>query len=820
MLKHVLFILIFIPICLFGQQTKISGVVKDIASGEPIAFAKIQFVGSKIGVETDSLGQYILETYYATDSVRCFASGYKTMTFPIKKDKKQELNINLSIQLSEIEEVVVLPPDELPSVRLHKKIVKNKPINDREKLESYEYEVYNKIQLDLNNLGDKFKNKGLVKKMDLILGYIDSIENKKNYLPVVFTESLSDYYYVKNPTRKKEVQKASRVVGIDNVQLDQIVGEMYLDINIYDNNIKVINRTFISPIASFARNHYHFLIVDSAYIDKYWCYKMTYRPKRDGEMTFEGEMWVHDTTYAIKSIKGTISPNANINLVQDLVFEQNFEMVEHEVWMLTEEKIFADFNLLNKTSLYGVYGRKYSSRKHFKINQTYPDKFYNSPNNVDALDSAKLRSQAYWETHRHVPLSFKEVKITEMADNLRKQPFFKNMQSVTQMLVTGYFPYGYFEFGHIYKLFSYNPAEKFRMGFAIRTSNKFSKRLELGAKGYYGFGDNKFKYGATARFNVTPKKRGMLSAYYSYDIEQIGTSAKSSQVGTTFGTLIRTGPLDKLTFVEKTGINFEKDIHKDFIAFTGFEWKNYVPVGKADYVKKNLETGAIDSIRSVTATEVTLRIRWAKDEDFIGGHFDRVSIIKSRYPELSFQAILGIKGALGSDYQYQKYEFELNHRQTLGPAGYMRYGFSLGFIHGTAAYPFLKVHEGSQSYYLSKSNFNMMRFYEFVSDKYVDAYVENHWGGLFLNYIPWVKKLQWRFVTSARTAWGMLDQRHEKAMLLPDFIKRFNDTPYLEVSLGIENIFKFARVDLFYRVTHQVPGRSPLGVRAKFEFAL
>jgi len=819
MLKIGLLILLCLPLTLLSQQTRVQGTVVDAVSGEALPFAKVQFVDSKIGTITDSVGVFFLETYYATDSLRISLTGYISKTVFVKRDKENTIHVALEMMLSEFEELTILPPDELPSVKLHKKIVRNKPINDREKLESYEYELYNKIQFDLNNIGDKFKERGVVKKIDLILDYLDSVENGKNYLPIIFTEGLSDYYYTKNPKRKKEVLKATRIVGIENVQLDQFLGEMYMDINVYENNINIINRTFISPISSVARSYYNFLLLDSQFVDNQWCYLMTFRPKREGDMAFIGEMWIHDTTYAVKSIKGSIAPWANINYIQDLQFEQKFEMVEKEVWMLTEEKIFADFKLTQKSKLYGAFARKYSSRKNFVINKPHPAEFYKSNSTVEKLDDADKRDEAYWIAHRHVPLNFQQIGIINMIDSLKATPFYRRFQSLTYLVGTGYYPVGKFEYGNLFNMFSYNQVEKFRFGVAIRTSNQFSRRLEFGGKVYYGFGDRAFKYGGSIRYNVTPKKRGMLSMFYNYDIEQIGASPKSSQVGSTFGTLFRTGPLDKLTFVEKAGINFEKDVHKDIILFTALEWKEYTPLGLANYIRFNEATGTHDTINRIRTSEITFRFRWAKDEEFVGGAFDRVSV-KSRYPVISFQTIVGLKDILKSNYSYQKFELALDHRVTLGTLGYIRYGFAGGFILGEAAYPFLKVHEGNQSFYLSKTSFNMLNFFEFISDRYTDVYVENHWGGLFLNYIPGVKKLKWRFVTSARTTWGMISPRHEKQMILPSFTKQFGNTPYLEVSLGLENIFKFFRVDVFYRATHQIPGASPFGVRARFEILL
>ena len=210
------------------------------------------------------------------------------------------------------------------------------------------YELYNKIQLDLNNIGEKFDNKGIVKKLDLVMNYLDSADNGKNYLPVLLSETLSDFYFQNNPKKKREIIHGTHITGVDNLQLYQLLGDMYLDINIYDNSINLFNKAFISPVANNARSFYKFYLEDSTFIEDQWCYKLRFVPKRTGDMTFEGEMWIHDTTYAVKQVSGSISPWANINYVKALYFEQHFDMVAPEVWMLTKEKLFADFNITKK----------------------------------------------------------------------------------------------------------------------------------------------------------------------------------------------------------------------------------------------------------------------------------------------------------------------------------------------------------------------------------------------------------------------------------------------------------------------------------------
>lgn len=803
----------------FSQKTMVEGVVIDGVSGQPMPFVTIRFQDSKIGTFSDTLGRYSFNTYYATDSLVFSFSGYITKTVSVVRDQSQEINIKLEVLQTEVEEVYVRPPDELPSTILHKKLVAHKPINNKEKLDSYEYEVYNKVQLDLNNLGENFTERGIVQKLDVVMQYLDSAENGKNYLPVIISESLSNFYFKNKPLKKKEVVKATRISGVESVQLNQFLGDMYLDVNIYDNYVYLFNKSFISPAANFARSFYRFYLEDSTFIGNQWCYKLTFKPKRSGDLTFEGEMWIHDTTYAIKHFKADISPGTNINYVQGLYIEHEFELVAPEVWMLTSEKMIADLKITQKTEIYGFYGRRNSTRRNYVINQARAETFYNSNSTVEIEDGATTRSDDYWRAVRHEPLSEQEQGIDNMIDSLNEMRFFKTLKNVIYLATTGYFPLGKIEIGSAFSLVTNNPVEGWRTALALRTSNNFSRRIEFGGKVAYGFLDQEFKYGGSIRYNITPKKRGMLTAYYNYDIEQIGQSPTAASIGSTFGTLLRTGPLDKLTFVEKIGANLEKDFGKDIILYGGFEWKEYTALGNANYIRTNV-TGGFDTITRIQATEITGRFRWAKDEEFISGAFDRSSV-RSKYPVFSIQGIFGIKGLFGADYNYQKYDLVVEQTRSIGFLGRIRYSVNFGYINGSAAYPFLKVHEGNQSYWLTVNAFNKMDFFEFISDKYVTLLIENHWDGLFLDRIPLIKKLKWRLVSTYRMAYGQIDDKHLENMLLPEFTKSFGDTPYAEVALGIENIFKVGRVDVFWRLSHLDPGVkvtdiSNFGVRARY----
>jgi hypothetical protein len=799
-------------LALWSQQTNISGTVTD-KKGDPLSYVQIQFLDSKIGTKSDSLGQFNISTYYPTDTIVFRLIGYQTERIKVKKDLSQVLEVKMQTQDKEIAEIYLKAPLETRGAQLHRRIIQYKDVNNKEKLNAYQYHLYNKIQLDASNLDSGLINNPLVDRLSIVKNYLQNDSSEKSLLPVILSESVSDFYYLKEPKLKKEQVEATHITGVDNMQMTQFLGDMALELNIYDNIYDLFNKSFISPLAPFARSYYQFYLDDSTFIGSDWCYKLRFVPKRTGDLVFEGHMWVNDTTYAIKRIEANIAPGANLNYIQEFYFEHTFEQVQKEVWMLTSEKMVLSFKITEKSKFLGLVGRKYSQRSNFIINAPKPEAFYRSTNTVDVLNNAKVRSEQEWAALRPITLNEKELRIQEMVDSLEAQPFYQNMRKLTYLASTGYWPIHKIELGSVASLVSANPVENLRVALALRTSNEFSKRLELGGRLAYGFGDERFKYNLKLRYNITPQKRGMLTAYYNYDIEQIGQAPTAASMGTSFVTFLSTAPFDKLTFVQKTGVSLEKDVKKDLILYGALEWKNYTPLGLATYQ----QVSGFDTLQisQLTATELTTRIRWTKDEEFLSGSFDRTAL-RSPYPILSFQGIFGFKDLLRSNYRYQKYEFQFEHNTQLGVLGRMRYGFTLGYINGTAAYPLLKVHEGNQSLWLLTSTFNMVNFIEFISDRYVIGFAENRWEGLFFDRIPLLKASKIRLITTERIMLGSLSPNHHQALIIPDFVRPFNGVPYVEVGIGIENIFKVIRIDFLYRATHQIPGTSPFGIKARY----
>lgn len=783
----------------FAQKTKVSGRVYDAKTGEALPFVNIAFKNSKIGTSSDINGFYSIETYYPTDSITASFVGYQPLTFKVKKDKVQAINFPLkegSVQLTEVVIKYDRKKDINPAHEILKKLIENKKINNREKLDAYEYEAYNKVEFDINNIDEEYKNKRVFKPFQFIFEHVDTTGDKP-YLPIFITEAISDFYYIKNPKSDHEVIKASKISGIKNESVQQFLGDMYQNVNAYDNYIIVFGKSFISPIADFGLISYRYYLIDSAFIDHNWCYKLKFTPKRKHELTFDGEMWISDTTYALKQIQASVSGQANINFINDFAVYQEYNEVEKEVWMLTRDELVVDFVVSNKTI--GFYGRKTSTYKDFIINKPRNSGFFAGAENIIVSDSAGERNSGYWEEHRHIELTGQEKQIYAMIDTIREVPAFKSYLNVIQLIVTGYKVWGLFELGPYYTTYSFNQIEGNRLRIGGRTSNKFSTRFMPEAYIAYGLADQKFKYGGGFMYFLSKKPRQSIRGSYKYDVEQLGLSDNAWRQDNIISSVFRRTPFNKLSGFEEFKISFEREWVQGFSNKIGFTQKTIWPLGALQFEHNNAD-GTTSSIDKIQFSEVNLYTRFAYKEKYLSGEFERTSL-GTKYPTIQAQYSYGIPNLLNSDFEYHKLKLNLSDKFRLGALGQTDFMLEGGKIWGTLPFPLLQLHNGNETYAYDISAFNLMNYYEFVSDEYASLSVTHHFNGLFLNKIPLMNKLKWREVVSAKAVAGRLTPKSYEMMLFPGTLSNLKD-PYYEAGFGIENIFQLLRIDLLWRLAY------------------
>ncbi len=810
-----LFFLLLCGLSGSAQMTTISGKIYDTLTQEPMPFVNIILVGTKVGTVSDIDGYYTITTDAQADSIKAQYIGYKPTVLPIKKGVKQTLNIPMSVNAGALKEVVIYP-GENPAVTLLKKVWAHKPENNKEKLDCYQYECYNKLEFDLNNISEDFQNKKLMRPVKFIFDAIDSTNPmEKPQLPMFFSETVSDFYYRKDPKTKKEIIKGSKVSGIEDASISQFTGEMYQDVNIYENNIILFGKHFVSPISNQGLFFYKYYLIDSVSIDGHWCYQIQFIPKRKQELLFDGNMWIADTAFAIKRLEMTITDDANLNYCKAFYVIQDYDNTSG-AWMLTQERVVADFQTLSKKQM-GVYGRKTTSYRYIIINKPKEDDFYTRTENLIVEAGAEKRDSAFWAAARHDTLSKKEQGIYDMVDSVQNLPIYKTWEDVVIIAYSGYKIIGPMEYGPWYKTVSYNQIEGYRFRAGGRTSNAFSRWVEASGYVAYGLRDKQFKYNFGFKSFITKKPRQLIGINYKNDYEILGNSNNAFTSDNVLASIFRSNPLNNMTLVEQYEVWYERDW------FTGFNMRlsvvnrNMYPLADSTYYRISPETGEREYKPGIHTAEIRANFRFAWDEKYVEGVFSRVSM-GTKFPVIQVQYVAGLKGVLNSDYAYHRVTVNLDDRIRINPIGYMNYILEVGKIWGVLPYPLMVLHPGNETYVYDWSSFNMMNYYEFASDQYAMATLIHHFDGFFFNKIPLIRKLKWREVASFRCVFGSVNQSNKDALQFPTTLHSLNRGPYMEVGAGIENIFRFFRVDCFWRLTYlDNPRAKPVGVRVSLQ---
>lgn len=533
-----------------AQITKIMGNVTDRSTGEPLPFVNIVISGTTNGTLTGFDGKYAIEFIARADSVRASLLGYIAESRTIQPDQFQTIDFALEPATYLLSEVTIRYTGN-PAEKILAKVIANKAANSLQSFDSYQYEAYTKIELDANNLTDKLRQRKLFKQFGFVFDYVDtSTINGKSYLPVFITETMSDVYFRRFPRARKEIIKASRMSGLENESVAHFLGNLSEQIEIYKDHIPIFEKNFVSPIADFGTDYYKYYLVDSTMLGSNWCYHIMFKPRRVQELTFTGSFWAADTSFAIRKIDLRIASDANINFINDLAVRQEFEWTDNRFWMITRDEMVADFNIIENTDkVVGFYGHRTTSYRKFQFDPPENKRFLSMPANVLIESEAGGKDDAWWDKARHEELTESEQGIYVMVDSVKNIPIFKTYVDIVYTAVNGYMPWGKVELGPYTKLLSFNTIEGARFRIGGRTSNSFSKKLQLEAYLACGTKDLRFKYGGEAMYMFGKNPRRDLVASYKNDLEQLGLSPNAFSTDNILSSVFRRGPNDKLTRV-------------------------------------------------------------------------------------------------------------------------------------------------------------------------------------------------------------------------------------------------------------------------------
>lgn len=800
---HNVLLIIFQAMLILGaaaQETRITGKVFDAETGQPIPFVNIYFKNTTIGVTTDLDGSYELVAMKAGDTICASSIGYVLMKMPVRKGSSQAINFLMIESMTTLAEVQIRPEEKWIEL-LMKLVIKNKEFNDPDRIEYFQCQSYNKIQIDLNNLDEKFVGRKFFKPIDFIFENLDTSElNDKVFLPALITESISDIYFRKSPKATREIIKANKVSGIENESFTQYLGGLLLKMNIYDNYLNVFDKNFVSPVANFCLSSYEYYLEDTVLIDGKSCYQVRFEPKRKQELNFIGTIWIHDTTFAVKQVEMRATPDANFNWVSDFYVAQTYDKVNGQYWSLTHDYRLVDMNPFEDqlVKVPGFFGHRSISYYNYIFDQPKPGEFYATSTEVIVEDETYQRNHQWWQENRPDTLKESEQLIYDMVDSVMSVPAFKYYKKLGMLIGTGYWQMGKFEIGPIYKIFSFNAIEGARFRIGGRTSHNFSTKLMFDGHVAYGTKDQAFKYGLGVKYILNKNPRRLIEMSYKYDMEQLGQDPNAFSEDNLFASFFRRSPADKLTMVREYKALYEHEWFTGFSNTVRFIRRDVYALGDEQFIINDNGNLYVDN--SLVSNEIQLYTRFAYRERFVYGQFERTSF-GTKYPILELLYGYGIPGFPDSDVEYHRLHFRVQQWFNIAIIGWSKYIIETGKIWGKLPYPFLKIHEGNETFLFYSMAGNMMNYYEFISDVYATGYYTHHFDGLLLNRIPLIRKLKWREVVHGRAIWGGLSEENKNYSVFPENSGEVGK-PYFEAGVGIENIFKVGRIDAIWRLSH------------------
>lgn len=825
-------------------QTTISGVVTDRSTREPIPFVAITAAEGGSAV-TDFDGRYTIHLPGAgMHQLRFGHLGHRPADHRVEGPGPVHLDVVLESSVTELKEATVrggkrqrYRNKDNPAVELVRAVIAHKDSNRAQAHRQLEYEEYEKLQMAMSGISEKFRHRKFLRKYAFLFENMDTtLVQGRSVLPIYLKETVTDRYWSRDPERRKDVVKAEKRVSfeeyLDDDGLVTYLNYLYTDIDLYKNNIPVLTNMFLSPVADGAPLFYEFFITDTLTVEDERVVELSFVPRNRTDFLFQGHILVSlDGRYALRGARLGINRNINLNWVRELHIDQRFSLDSTGRYPMTYSRMRADFGISKSGG--GVYGERSLSLRGLVVDRPHPPEFYKAPP-ADSLVIVQ-QDEGYWESARHQPLSQAESKVYQNVDSLKRMPSFRRTMDVATLLLAGYKGFGRWELGPVNTFYSFNPVEGLRLRAGGRTTTAFSERLYLEGYGAYGFKDERWKYFGSATWSLSGRSIWRFPVHslklsYQHDTKIPGQELQFVQEDFVLLSFKR-GVNDKWLYNDIWNVEYWREFESRFSFKVGAKNWRQQAAGGLRFLAAGGEplppTNDAPELDVVTS-EATLELRYAPHEQFFQGKLYRTPMA-NRHPVFTLRMAQGFRNVLESGYDYTSLRLNLFKRFYFSQFGYADLNTEGGLFLGEVPYPLLMIHRANQTYSYQLQSYNLMNFLEFVSDHYASAHVDYYLNGTLFNKVPLLRRLKWREVITFKALFGGL--RKENDPRSSDGVMPFPtddlghattwslaDGPYMEGSIGIANIFKLFRVDLVRRFSYlDHPNAPEWGVRARFK---
>ena len=830
--KKILFCLVGL-LCLFsleGQnEIRIKGLVTDSVSGEPLPYVSIIVKGSTTGAATDLDGRFSLTVPSSASGKMLEVSylGYSTKQVSLKSG--QSLSIQLAPTGIALNEVVVKPGRERyrrrdnPAVAFVKNVIERRDANDPRNHDYYSYDRYQKMVFAMNDYKPKKHEDGKTGKFDFLVDFIDTLDVGTTILPISEKEHFETVYYRKEPHSEKRLVKGDKSAGVDEVfsrdGIQQFLNEAFREVDIFRNNIPLFLQRFVSPLSSLGPTFYKYYLMDTLEIDGQKCMDLGFVPFNSESFGFTGHLYVTlDSTYFVRRVLLNVPKDINLNFVSHMTIDQTFRREPDGTRLITKDDIRVNFKLSEKSK--GMFAQRlivYSN--HSFEPDTAQLAIFEQPAPSITLKEAYTQTDKFWEENRPQEGRRRNPNtVDKLMAKLRSIPIFYVTEKIVTILVSGYVPAtkdeanNKFEFGPMNTTISGNAIEGARFRVGGTTTPQFHKRLTLDGFAAYGVRDKKMKYDALVEYSFIDRKQyrkefpmHSIRFEYMYDINKLGQQYMYTSKDN-FLLAIRRKRDTRATYLRKAELTYTRE-HYNGISYSAvLRNKREYATPYAVFDRINAD-GSLTSLDHYDMTELELNFRYGYNEKFYQTRNNRIPITFDAWV-FNLSHVMGWKGFLGSSYNYQRTDIGLQKRLWFSAFGYTDIILKAGKVWTKVPYPLLILPNANLSYTIQPEAYTNMNAMEFINDEYASWDVTYYMNGLLLNRIPLIKKLKWREVFCFRGLWGRLSDKNNPAkstglFAFPEGSMTLGKAPYMEASVGIENIFKFLRLDYVWRLNYR-----------------
>ena len=829
----------------------IRGVVRDTVTAETIPYATVTALGLNLGTVSDSKGIFEMTVPDTAFVLKISSQAYKPSFVKVKKNRVNLYAIYLSPEAETLKELVVTKKKyskkNNPAVDMMQRIRQTASVNDPHRAPYYSYDKYQRITLALNDIGTPDKPNAILSRFPFLWNHVDTSDiSGKAILNLSVKETMSDVHFRKHDKAEREIVRGQKSDGIDEIT-DQESVQTFLDdvlreIDIYDKDINLLQNRFVSPLSPVASDFYKFYLTDStttASGNKQ--YILSFYPHNKSAFGFIGQMTVEpsDTAMFVSAVDMRVSSDINLNFIESLLLHQEFKQSEDGLRLKTRDDLTLEIKVLPRVQ--GLYARR---------NVAYNKHSFNQPDNEEEIfgtmarryveRDAESRDETYWENARLIEMSSSELKIKQMMERLRSVPLYRYAEKGIKILFSGYMQTGKpskFDIGPVNTFMSYNELEGLRMRAGAMTTAALTPHFFTKFYAAYGFRDHKWKYGAEFEYSFNEKKVHAnefpihsIAIKSKYDIYRPGENYLFTNPDN-FVLSLKRGDNRLLAYERRNSLTYTLELENNFSVKL-----SAVNSRVEDSRLLHFALGDGTRLNHFDATWIDAELRFAPGEKFYQTRSYRIPInMDAPIVILSHRWAPKI---MGTRWGFNRTELSFQKRFWLSAWGYIDFMAKGGHVWSKhTPYTQMFTPNANMSYIIQPESFALINPMEFVVDDYCSLDFTYWANGAILNYIPLVKKLKLREVFSARSFWGRLSDRNDprKNPTMLAFPQNpwgddsdgmgtldISRTPYIELSAGLDNIFKCLRVDYVWRITHRRPNydisRSGLRVAVHVTF--